>query len=71
MDELRAIAGGTALPVLVGSGADADNVGEILSAADGVIVASSLKVDGVWWNPVDPDRLATFMEAVRRARTVR
>jgi predicted TIM-barrel enzyme len=28
-------------------------------------------VDGVWWNPVDPDRLAAFMDAVQRARTVR
>jgi membrane complex biogenesis BtpA family protein len=71
MEELRAVAEGTALPVLVGSGVDADNVGEILSVADGVIVASSLKVDGVWWNPVDPDRLRAFMQAVRRAREPR
>ena len=33
----------TALPVLVGSGATAANVGGILALADGVIVASSLK----------------------------
>lgn len=71
MDELRAIAGGTALPVLVGSGVDAGNVGEMLAVADGVIVASSLKVDGVWWNPVDPGRLALFMAAVRRAQEPR
>jgi len=71
MDELRAIAGGTALPVVVGSGVNADNVGDILSVAGGVIVASSLKVDGVWWNPVDPRRLAVFMEAVGRARKAR
>jgi membrane complex biogenesis BtpA family protein len=71
MDELRTIGDGTSLPVLVGSGVNADNVGEILTLADGVIIASSLKVDGVWWNPVDPDRLAAFMDAVRRARTVR
>ena len=30
--------------------------------ADGVIVASALKVDGVWWNPVDPARARAFME---------
>lgn len=71
MDELRAIAGGTSLPVLVGSGVDADNVGDILAVADGVIVASSLKVDGVWWKPVDPDRVAAFMAAVQRARATR
>lgn len=68
MDELRAIAAGTALPVVVGSGVTPANVGEILAVADGVIVASALKRDGVWWNPVDPDRLAAFAQAVARVR---
>jgi membrane complex biogenesis BtpA family protein len=68
MDELRTIAAATALPVLVGSGVTPDNVGEILTVADGVIVASALKRDGVWWNPVDPDRVAAFAEAVQQAR---
>ena len=63
MDELRTIAAGTALPVLVGSGVNPDTVCEILSVADAVIVASYLKQDGVWWNPVDPDRLRVFMTA--------
>ena len=68
MAEVRAIATGTSLPVMVGSGVDPDNVGEIFTVADGVIVASWLKRDGVWWNPVDPERLAVFMQAVARAR---
>ena len=68
MEELRAIADGTGLPVLVGSGVNPDNVGDILSVADAVIVASFLKHDGVWWNPVDPERVAVFMAAVARAR---
>lgn len=68
IDELRAIADGTALPVLVGSGVTAANVGAILAIADGVIVASALKRDGMWWNPVDPERLAAFAQAVARAR---
>jgi uncharacterized protein len=68
MAELRAISAGTSLPVMVGSGVNPDNVGEIFTVADGVIVASWLKRDGVWWNPVDPERLAVFMQAVARAR---
>ena len=68
MAELRTIASGTSLPVMVGSGVDPDNVGDIFTVADGVIVASWLKRDGVWWNPVDPERLAVFMQAVARAR---
>ena len=66
LDELRTIRGATSLPVLVGSGVTLENVGEILSLADGVIIASSLKRDGVWWNEVDPDRAAAFMAEVRR-----
>jgi membrane complex biogenesis BtpA family protein len=68
MEELSTIAGGTALPVAVGSGVTPENVGDILTVADAVIVASYLKRDGVWWNPVDPERLRTFMAAVERAR---
>ena len=67
MEEIAAVKGATALPVVVGSGVDADNIAGILSACDGVIVASSLKRDGVWWNEVDPDRLALFMDRARSA----
>ena len=66
--EIEAIAAGCSLPVVVGSGVTAANIGDILQVADGVIVASSLKHDGVWWNDVDPARLATFMAAANRAR---
>ena len=68
LEELRAIAEGTSLPVAVGSGVTPGNVGDILTVADAVIVASWLKRDGVWWNPVDPERLATFMAEVARVR---
>jgi membrane complex biogenesis BtpA family protein len=65
-EEIRAIKAATALPVVVGSGVSADNVGDILRLADGIIIASSLKRDGVWWNAVDPDRVAAFMAVVKR-----
>lgn len=68
LDELRAIAAGTSLPVAVGSGVTPGNVGEILEIADAVIVASWLKRDGVWWNDVDPERALAFMDEVRRVR---
>lgn len=64
MDELRQIAAATARPVLVGSGVTKETVGEILSVADGVIVASALKHGEVWWNPVDGDRVKAFMQRV-------
>ena len=52
-------------PVFIGSGADWDNVGQLMRAADGVIVASSLKRNGKISEPIDPIRVAQFVEAVR------
>jgi membrane complex biogenesis BtpA family protein len=69
LDEIRLVAEGCGLPVVVGSGVNPDNVGEIFSVADGVIVASYLKRDGVWWNEVDPERLRHFMVEANRARS--
>jgi hypothetical protein len=46
----------------VGSGVSEDNIAAILSRTNGVIVASSLKVGGVWWNPVEPERVKRFVE---------
>jgi membrane complex biogenesis BtpA family protein len=44
-------------PVLVGSGASAESAPALLEFADGLIVASSLKKDGVLSNPVDLARV--------------
>ena len=44
-------------PLLVGSGARASNARDLLEYADGLIVASSLKLDGILSNPVDVDRV--------------
>jgi uncharacterized protein len=68
LDYIKAIKSATSLPTLVGSGVTADNVGDILAAVDGVIVASALKVEGRWWNAVDPGRAERFVNRVRRGR---
>jgi membrane complex biogenesis BtpA family protein len=67
MEEIEEIAAATHLPLLVGSGVNKDNIVEILKRTNGVIVASSLKEDGVWWKPVDPARVKAFVEAARPA----
>lgn len=66
LEEIREIKTATTLPIVVGSGVNVDNVREILQLADGVIIASSLKRDGVWWNEVDPNRVAAFTSRVKR-----
>jgi uncharacterized protein len=57
-----------AVPVLLNTGARADNIGHYLAVADGVIVGSGLKVGGQTWNPVDPARVTKFMGEVRKVR---
>ncbi len=56
------------VPVLLNTGAKAGNIQEFLRYADGVIVGSSLKVDGYTWNPVEGKRVMEFVKAVEQAR---
>jgi membrane complex biogenesis BtpA family protein len=58
---------GSGVPVLANTGVRASNAAELLQYADGAVVGSSLKVDGVTWNPVDRGRVQTLMNAVARA----
>ena len=67
-EEIGAIKASASLPIVVGSGVDEGNVEYILAVADGLIIASSLKRDGVWWNEVDPTRAASFMKVVDSVR---
>lgn len=55
------------VPVFIGSGASWENIPELISAANGVIVASSLKRYGSIEQPIDPIRVSRFVEAMRRS----
>jgi membrane complex biogenesis BtpA family protein len=55
-------------PVIANTGVRAERLAEIFRVADGAIVGTSLKVDGVTWNPVDPARATALVEAARAAR---
>jgi membrane complex biogenesis BtpA family protein len=58
----QAAAKGT--PVFIGSGANWENIGKLIQAANGVIVASSLKRKGDINQPIDPIRVGHFMDAL-------
>ncbi len=55
------------VPVYVGSGVTPGNVASILRMCEGVIVGSALKIDGRAENPLDPERVRRFADAVRQA----
>ncbi len=66
--EISGIREGTRLPIIAGSGVSPANAAEILGALDGAIIGSSLKVDGVWWNPVELERVRALVERVKPLR---
>src|SRR5580700_733106 len=57
------------LPVFANTGVNADRLEEILAVADGVIVGTSLKVDGDTWSRVDPARAERLMDTARAIRS--
>ena len=54
-------------PILIGSGLDIGNIGELLPLCDGAILGTALKVDGVTEGPVDRARVR---EMVAQARSL-
>jgi len=65
LQEAKAMAGET--PVLIGSGANWDNIATLIPPANGVIVSSSLKRQGKISECIDPVRVAQFVEALQRS----
>ncbi len=66
--EIAAVRAGTRLPVIAGSGITPANAQTILASLDGAIVGSSLKTDGVWWNPVEVGRVRALVEQMKPLR---
>lgn len=58
-------------PVLIGSGANWENIPQLIQAADGAIVSSSLKRRGQIEQPIDPIRVSQFVEAMRRSLSLK
>jgi uncharacterized protein len=61
--DVRAASEAGGIPTLVGSGITAENVGAF-AAADGFIVGTWAKQDGLWTNPVDRRRAEALARAV-------
>ena len=68
--ELASAAAGST-PVFIGSGASWENIPQLIQAADGVIVSSSLKRRGQIEQPIDPIRVSQFVESMRRSLSLK
>lgn len=58
----------TDVPVFVNTGVNFDNVATMLALADGAVVGTHFKHDGITWNAVDPTRVKRFMDKVETLR---
>lgn len=68
MEDVREAKSHCRLPVVLGSGIDADNLADFYSAADGFIIGSYFKTDGHWADTVDPRRVDNLISVTRRLR---
>jgi membrane complex biogenesis BtpA family protein len=65
-DDLRRVrAAGVEVPIYVGSGATVKTLPELLAIADGAIVGTAAKIDGVLGNPVDASRVRELVSIAR------
>jgi len=53
------------VPTIVGSGITSENLADY-TGADALIVGSSIKQDGLWSNPIDPDRACALVRAFNK-----
>ena len=65
VEEVRQVKENIGVPLFIGSGLTAENVQRFLPYIDGCIVGSYFKVDGKWFNDIDPERVRRFVNAVR------
>jgi membrane complex biogenesis BtpA family protein len=56
------------LPVFLGSGITEGNIAEFYNEADGFIIGSAFKLDGLWSNTIDPARVASLIKVVQRLK---
>ena len=66
VDELKSVKEAVSLPIMIGSGITSDNVEKFYELADGFIIGSYFKREGIWKNPVDPNRVKKLLDVIQR-----
>ena len=69
VDDIKEAKAHCQIPVILGSGIGEDNIVDFYHEADGFIIGSSFKVDGLWSNTVDPYRVARFITILNKLRS--
>lgn len=68
-DDLRqARLGAHGAPVVAGTGVNLENVGSMMRLSDGVIMGTSIKINGDTFSPVDAAKAKLFMDKAKEVR---
>lgn len=65
VDEVKMVKENINIPVLIGSGLTVDNIENYIPYADGFIVGSHFKKEGLWKNEIDTKRVTKFMKKIK------
>ena len=68
VEDVATVREAVSVPVCIGSGLSPENLSRLWPHADVFIVGSYVKVDGLWSNPIAPERLEHFLDAAQRLR---
>jgi len=68
LDDVKFVKESVNVPVLIGSGLDFNNIQDFWNYADGFILGSSLKRDGIWENEVDRNRVKKVITKMNQLR---
>ena len=66
--DLISASSATELPLLIGSGITLENITDYWDLADGFIIGSHFKENGVWSNKLSTDRVQRFMDHVLKLK---
>ncbi len=68
IEDVREAIKSRGVPVFAATGCRRDNIKQKLDISDGALVGTTFKVDGVFENHIDPQRVKDFMEVVAEYR---
>jgi membrane complex biogenesis BtpA family protein len=71
LKDLQTAKAASRLPIIVGSGMQPDNIADIYPLADGFIIGTYFKKEGISTHPLDVKRIATLMETIAQYRRSR
>jgi membrane complex biogenesis BtpA family protein len=66
LEMVKGLAG--SVPVLMNNGATTENIDQVFSIVDGVVIGTHLREDSISWKSFEKERVQRFMEAARRNR---